>query len=152
MIGNSIGRGDIEEVYDFAHRFVRIALITGIIIGMTMGLTPGISLQLFGALSADVRYLAVRLLQVMGVAFILRSVNSILIVGILRGGGDTRYSMVLEMCCVWLVGVPLAFIGAIFLKLPIYWLVALVSMEELVKIIFATRRLRSRKWVHQLAD
>lgn len=152
MIGNGIGRGDIEDVYEYAHRFVRIALITGVVIGSIMGLTPEISLKLFGSLSGEVHYLAVILLQVMGVVFVLKSINSVIIVGILRGGGDTRFSMLLEMCCVWLVGVPLAFIGAAFLNLPIYWVVALVSVEEVVKIIFGTRRLRSRKWVHQIAD
>ncbi|WP_018659943.1 MATE family efflux transporter [Allofustis seminis] len=151
MIGNSIGRGDIEQVYDYAHRFIKISLITGLVIGVTMGVTPEISLKLFGTLSESVHQLSVNLLRVMGAAFIMRAMNSILIVGILRGGGDTRYSMILEMGCVWLVGVPLAFIGAIFLHLPIYWLVGLVSAEELVKLIFSFRRIRTRKWVHEIA-
>lgn len=150
MIGNNIGRGDIERSYDLAHRFLRIALTTGLMIGLVMALTPGVTLKLFSSLSPSVYVLATHLLQVMGLVFIVKSMNSVLVVGILRGGGDTRYSMILEMSCVWLVGVPLAFIGAIWFKLPIYFLVALVSAEEVVKFIMAMRRVHSRQWVHQI--
>ena len=78
--------------------------------------------------------------------------NILLVVGILRSGGDTRYSMFLEMGSVWLVGVPLAFLGALYFKLPIYMVVALVSLEEIVKATVGIPRVVSKKWVKNVID
>jgi len=78
--------------------------------------------------------------------------NTILIIGILRSGGDTKYSLILEMSSVWLYGVPLAFIGAHVLHLPIHWVVALVTSEEVVKAIFGVPRVLSKKWVRNVVE
>ena len=65
-----------------------------------------------------------------------RMLSSLFIVGILRSGGDTKYSLMLEMSGVWGVGVPIAFLGALVFKFPIELIVSLVYLEELVKISF----------------
>ena len=75
----------------------------------------------------------------------------VLFVGILRSGGDTRYSLIAETSCVWLIGVSMAFIGAAFLALPIYIVVAMTSLEEVAKILVVYPRYRSEKWVKSLA-
>lgn len=85
--------------------------------------------------------------MVMGLFYFIRTFNSTLIVGVLRGGGDTAFSMYLEMGTVWLVGVPLAFLGALLLKLPVYFVFLLVSVEEVVKAAIGIPRVRSRKWI-----
>ncbi|MEG1416152.1 MAG: MATE family efflux transporter, partial [Clostridium sp.] len=74
-------------------------------------------------------------------------VNTILIVGIFRGGGDTKYPLAIESFTIWCIGVPLAFLGALYFKLPVYLVVLLVGIEEAVKTIFTIKRLRSDKWV-----
>ncbi len=52
---------------------------------------------------------------------------------------------------VWLVGVPLVFLGGLVLHLPIYYVYALVQVEEVVKLIIGIPRLASRKWINNLA-
>ena len=75
-----------------------------------------------------------------------------LIVGILRGGGDTKFSLIVDIGSVWLVGVPMAFLGALYWRLPVYLVVALVATEELVKAGFGIPRVISKKWVNNLID
>ena len=76
--------------------------------------------------------------------------RSIIIIGTLRSGGDTMFSMLLEVFCVWLIGVPLALIGAFVLELPVYLVVALVNIEEIFKLILGLPRIMSNKWAKRL--
>ena len=150
ILGQTIGEGSLDRVKIYARRYLKLALGTGLLIGSFLIFTPHITLVIFGDLSSVVYGLAVKILKVLGVAFIVKTINSIIIIGILRGGGDTLFAMILESFCVWGVGVPLAFIGAIFLDLPIYWVVALASTEEIFKILVGLKRIASEKWIHIL--
>lgn len=150
MIGNQIGQENYDNVHSYAREFVRLALISGIFIGATMALTPQISLMMFGDLTPKVYSNTVMLLRVMGPIFVVKSLNSIIVVGVLRGGGDTKFSMFMEMIAVWAIGVPLAFLGAAVLELPIYFIVGMAGMEEVFKAIIGAIRVYSNKWIHQL--
>ena len=55
--------------------------------------------------------------------------------------------MTLQGCTIWFYSVPLAFIGAMFLRLPIEIVFILVSSEEIIKAIFQSRRLKTGKWL-----
>jgi Na+-driven multidrug efflux pump len=82
----------------------------------------------------------------------LRVSNMILFIGVLRAGGDTRYALVLDGFIIWIVGVPLAFVGGFVFHLPVYWVYLLVMSEELTKWILGMARYFSRKWIHNLAE
>jgi Na+-driven multidrug efflux pump len=77
--------------------------------------------------------------------------NYINVVGILRSGGDTTFCLLLDIGGVWLVGVPLVFLGGLVFHLPIYYVYALVQVEEIVKLIIGIPRLASKKWINNLA-
>lgn len=150
MIGNKIGADEKEEAYNYAIMFLSMATLSGLFLGMTMAITPDLTLSLFRNLDPGLYEVARKMLVIMGLIFVIRTFNATVIVGVLRGGGDTTYSMYLEMGAVWLVGVPLAFIGALLFKLPVYWVMALISLEEVVKAIIALPRVLSKKWIKDL--
>jgi Na+-driven multidrug efflux pump len=58
--------------------------------------------------------------------------------------------MFLDAGSVWLVGVPLAVIAGLVLRLPVYVVYAVIMSEELVKYGIAMWRLLSRRWIHNL--
>ena len=151
MIGNKIGRGeDEEEIYDYALKFLSVSIVTGVFLGGIIALTPDLTLKLFSNLDPEVYRNAKNLLVIMGLLFFVRSYTSTAIVGVLRGGGDTKYSMALEVGSVWIIGVPLAFIGALVLKLPVYLVFLLVSIEEVVKFLVSIPRIVSKKWIKRV--
>ena len=78
--------------------------------------------------------------------------NGILISGIFRAGGDTRFAAIAEITIMWLTSVPLAFIGAMWLKLPIAWVVLLTQFEALIKIAVLMKRFRSGKWLNYMIE
>ncbi len=76
----------------------------------------------------------------------------ILYIGVIRSGGDTRFGFLMDGVVIWVVGVPLAFLGAFVFHLPVYWVYLLVMSEELVKWILGMYRFFTRKWIHNLAQ
>lgn len=150
LVGNIIGEGDKKKAYDYAINFTIISAILGLILGLIMALTPDLTLKIFSNLNPDLYATTKSLLIIMGLTFFIRTTNSTVIVGVLRGGGDTRYSMFLEMGSVWGIGVPLAFIGALVLKWPVQYVLLLVTVEELIKFLIGLPRVLSKKWIKEL--
>ncbi len=150
MVGNKIGGGQEEEAYEYAKKFVIISTILGLILGIIMAITPKFTLMFFKGLEPGLYDVSYKLLVVMGLTFVIRVFNSTAIVGVLRGGGDTTFGMIIDIGSVWIVGVPLAFIGAMVFEMPVYYLLLLITLEELVKVVVAIPRMLSKKWIKNI--
>lgn len=149
MLGNEIGSDNKEKAIAYAKRFLRIGALVGLLLGFLLILISPVVLIMFSNTYA-VQQSARKILLIMGLFLWARFMNNILVVGILRSGGDTTFSMILETCSVWLVGVPLAFAGALWWNLSVYWVYTLISLEELIKIYFGMFRVKSNKWVRDV--
>ena len=101
---------------------------------------------MFFDVSETVKEYAYYLFIVTAVGIIIKTYNYTTIIGILRSGGDTRFCLLIDAAGVWLIGIPLAFIGSKFLNLPIYITVALVYAEEVMKLFTTTARVLKNKW------
>jgi len=80
----------------------------------------------------------------------IKVLGIVIIVGILRGGGDASHALKVEGLTMWLVGVPLAFLGSFIFKLPVELVVLLVGLEEVAKVVFSIKRLRTSAWIRQV--
>ena len=92
------------------------------------------------AVSAEVGALAERLLVIMAVVLVFASVSAVSIVGVLRGAGDTKFTMKLEFTALWLIAIPLGSIFGFALKSPILTVCAILKTDEPVKAIAAVIR------------
>lgn len=151
MIGIKIGekKNDLAKVY--ARRFIIIGLLTGIFAGiLEVSLAP-VFTRLFN-ISAQVKTMALYCLYVNALLLPIKGVNMTVIVGILRAGGDTKFSMFAEMFGVWCIGVPLAFMGSMVFHVSIWNVYLLVGMEEVTKAIIGVSRVHAGKWIHDLEE
>ncbi|MCK9190126.1 MAG: MATE family efflux transporter [Sphaerochaetaceae bacterium] len=149
LIGNKIGEGDEKEARLYSKLSSYLAIIVGVIVGILIAFFSPKFLTLFN-LSESVILISIQCMFVIAFLCPIKSFNNNSIVGILRSGGDTKYSMYLEMGSVWLVGVPLAFIGAMYLNLGLPQLYFLVGCEEITKFLFGVHRVKSGKWYNNL--
>lgn len=146
MIGNKIGSGKEEEAKLFGKRFSILAVLTGMFLGGILALSASGVVSLFNV-SSQVQGNAIKILYVISLSMFLKNFNTVFAIGILQGGGDSGFSFRIQMFTMWCIGVPLAFLGAAVLKIPIYAVVALVCVEEIVKAFIGIRRLVTFKWV-----
>jgi len=150
LIGNRIGAGEEEKAFLYARRTLSISMTGAILMGFMILFLSGFILQ-FYKISDAAHFNAQNVLRVMSFALWIKVTNLTLIVGILRAGGDTRFGMFLDAGSVWLVGVPLALLGAFVLHLPVHLVYLMVISEEFVKLLIAMWRFLSKRWVNNLS-
>lgn len=151
MVGNRIGSGDEDTAFKYAGRSLILGAVTGLVLGGIALLGADGILELY-KVSPIVLKNAQLVLIIFGMFLWLRSMNSINVVGVLRSGGDTRFSLFIDGVIIWIVGVPAALIGAFVFHLPVYWVYLLVLSEEITKWFIGLPRFFSRKWIHNLAQ
>ena len=144
MLGNELGSDNTYIAIDYAKKFSKIVFIIGSILGLLLIFTIPVLLKIF-SVSDTLRPDIIKIFFIMGVFMGLRAFNTLIIIGVLRSGGDTKYSLFLELGCMWLVSLPLTFIFAVK-GAPIYLLVLLTYSEEIVKFVFGVPRALSKKW------
>ncbi len=147
MVGNKIGADEENEAVEYANSFMILSAALGLALGILLFFSTDIILVFFRNLTPGLYDASKKLLIVTAALFFIKSFNGTLIVGVLRGGGDTKFSMILEMGSVWLLGVPLAFLGALLFKFPVYYVYLMVNIEEIVKAFIGIFRVKSKKWV-----
>ena len=149
IVGNRIGAREVDEAFLYGGRSLGLAALVGALIGIAVILVSPFILSLY-KVGPEVIYLAQRTLIYLGCFIWLRGMNSINIVGNLRAGGDTTYSLILDGFIIWIVGVPLTAMAAFVLNLPLYYVYLFVLSEEFLKCVLGLRRYFSRRWIHDL--
>jgi putative MATE family efflux protein len=151
LVGNLIGQREFEKAYRYAGRSLGLQIIGASLMGLLVYLFAGNLFQLF-RVSPEVILDAHNILIVLALGMSVRSANHVIIIGILRSGGDTRFSLVLDGFVIWLVGVPITAVGAFLFHLPVHLVYALTLSEEITKFSVGLGRYFSRKWINDLTN
>ena len=149
LIGNKIGAGKEEDAKEDATKISLFSTLLGVIIGVLFFLLAPFIAMLFKITPETYRNV-ILVLRVMAVVLPLRFFGITQIIGVLRGGGDVMYAIITELVAVWLIGVPLSFVGAIYFKSSITIVYIFVCLEEVFKVVATYPRLRSGKWIKNL--
>ena len=150
-VGNRIGAGKEDEAHLYAGRSLGLGILGGLLTGLLLQSLKFPILSLYNV-SPEVIRNAGNLINIVSLFLWLRINNMTIVVGILRAGGDTKFSMFLDGIIIWIVGVPLAAIGAFTLHLPVHFVYLCAMSEEVAKWVLGMYRWRSRKWINNLAQ
>ena len=147
VIGNAVGRGEDKQIIlNKAKTIVLISGIMGILSAITLIIIRGPVIN-FYEVSETTKALAYDLIVSYAIIVVLQSMSVQYVVGIFRGGGDTKTAMVVDVLFLWLIAIPLgALSGLVFGWAPPLVYIMLRS-DELFKNIFSLIRLNSGKWI-----
>jgi putative MATE family efflux protein len=151
MVGNRIGAGKREEAYEIVRRVTSLSMLAAWTVGVVVLLSRTIVVERFNLSPAGAHNVHM-LMTVMACVLWIRMFNFSIFIGALRAGGDTRFALLMEICSIWLIGVPAAYIGGFVLALPVYWVYLMVALEEIAKAFVSAWRFKSRKWIHDLVN
>ncbi len=149
LIGKVIGEGkkDLAKVY--GGRFIKLAVGTGFFGSIVILCARPVILSVL-VLSDDARKLLSIMIIIMSYYVIAQSYNTTLIVGIFRGGGDTRFGFFLDFIFMWGVSIVIGFIAAFILKLPAATVAFILYCDEVIKIPASTWRYKTYKWLNDV--
>ena len=80
----------------------------------------------------------------------LHGFSSTMVVGVLRGGGDVRASLLIDNFPLWCVELPLMCLLGLVLKVPNEVFCLCIAIEHLAKTPVGLWRIHSGKWVHDI--
>jgi putative MATE family efflux protein len=149
LVGNRIGAGKENEAYVYAGRSLGIGIVGGLLLGLVLQIVKAPILSYY-KVSPEVIENAGYIINVVTFFLWVRVNNMTTVVGILRAGGDTRFSLFLDGIIIWIVGVPMAYLAAFVWHLPVYLVYLCAMSEEATKWILGIHRYLSRKWINNL--
>jgi len=151
LVGNRIGAKREDEAFEIVRRVMLLGVTFAIAIGVVIFFLRDVVVGLYD-LSPNGAHNVRMLMLVMASFLWIRMFNFTVFIGALRAGGDTRFALIMEICSIWLIGVPAAYTGAFIFHLPVYWVYLMVIMEEIAKAFVSWWRFKSRRWIHDLVN
>lgn len=151
VIGQALGAGKIDETKKYAKKLLFLILyvaLAGCIV--IVALRPAI----LGFYSDKLSELAIYYLGIMifmtTYRMIGEGVNTTLICGCFRGGGDTTYGLIMDFIMMWLVIIPIMAFAAYVLKLAPIWVYFIMTLDEAIKMPIFFIHFFKYKWLRNI--
>lgn len=149
LTGKTIGEGDMERSRKVANTLLVMSVGVGFISCSLLLLLRAPFLSLYN-ITPDAYLSAWRMIGVVAIMQFPTGYEVTCIVGVLRGGGDTRTAFLIDCGCQWLVGIPLALLAGFGLHWPAYMVYLGMRMETVSKTVCCAIRIHSGKWVRSV--
>lgn len=149
ILGNALGANELEKAEEYAKKFIALQISLSVIGAVLTILIKDPVISLFAQSDEVAGYIS-QILIIFALVLPFRMINTIMIISIFRSGGDTKAALFLDVTSVWLIGIPMAVLGGLVLKLPVYLVFAMTQMEQIYKTILSIRRYRQKKWLRNI--
>ena len=149
LLGNVMGSGETEVAREYASKLIKATVAAGLAGGLViLGITPVI--LHFATLTDTAMYYLKYMLLINSVYIMGTAVNSTIITGFFRAGGDSKFGMICDTIDMWCYAVPLGFLAAFVFKLPVLVVYAFLCTDEFVKWPWVIKRYKSGKWIKNI--
>lgn len=149
FIGKAIGQGDMKVVKQYAKTFQVLFIIMGICCGLLLFVLTEPVLSLY-SFSDESRQLARTFMHILCVVMVGMCYQMPVNSGIIKGGGATKYAMILDMVSIWFIVIPLSFFMAFYMHASPIVVVWCLNIDQLFKVIPAFIKVNYGHWVHKL--
>ena len=149
IIGKTIGKGEMEKLKGYVNTlqlmFVGIGLVTSALLFVLR--FPILSLY---DLEPATKTMADQFILVLCVTCIGTSYQMPVNIGIIRGGGDSKFVFINDLISIWGIVLPVSFLAAFVWELEPYIIVFLLNADQIFKCGAAFIRGNSYKWIKKL--
>lgn len=149
LLGKQIGEGKMTLAKSNASRLVKSTVLAGLIGGIIMILLRPI-LPMIADLNETAASYRNTLLFINSYSLLGATVNTVLICGIFRAGGDAKFGFITDSISMWAVSVPLGIISAFVLKLPPLWVYFILFLDEFEKMPVVIIHYLRGKWLKNI--
>jgi putative MATE family efflux protein len=149
ILGNELGADELEKAEEHAKNYMILQFFLSIGGAVITIIFRNAIISLFPVSETVETYIRF-CLTVFALYMPVRLLNTLIIVAILRSGGDTRAALFLDVTGVWLIGIPMAVLGGMVFHFPVYIVYAMITIEEVYKVILGFLRYRKKKWLKNI--
>ena len=149
MIGRTVGTGDIGKVREYSRTLQAMFLCIGAVLALMMLSLRRPLLRVY-RVSDETRALADAYMVIQSVVLFTMSYQMPVNTGIIRGGGDTRFVLWLDLISIWGVVMPLSLLGAFVWHWPPVAVIICLNADQCFKCVPAFLRVRGDRWIKRL--
>lgn len=151
MIGNAVGKGDMDRIKSDGRTLSVIDVVIGLVLAVALFLLRKPLLSIYD-LTPTAMVMADHLMMIMSLVMIGMSYQMPVSFGIIQGGGDTKFTMKMNMICTWLIVMPLSFLSAFTLKWPVEAVVLVIQSDQIFKGLPTFIKFKSYTWMKKLTN
>lgn len=149
IIGKAVGEGNMKSIKEYVRTLQVLFVAIGICLCSILffARTPFLSLYNLSPKTAE---LADIFMIIESTVLLFMSYQMCMNIGIIRGGGDTKYILILDIVGIWCITVPLSLLAAFVFKLSPIIVVILLNSDQYLKCIPAAIYGNSYRWIKKL--
>lgn len=148
-LGKTIGERKFELAKAYGKRFMGLSILTGAIGGGLILAAAPIATR-FLVLSEQAQGYLSFMFFVMSYFTLAQALNTTLVVGVFRSGGDTRFGLIMDVSTMWgcsiLIGALAAFV--FHAGVPVVYMI--LMSDEVIKVPITIKRFLSYKWINDV--
>ena len=145
-LGKTIGERKFELAKTYGKKFTVLSLITGAVGGGLILAAAPIANALM-TLSAEAQGYLTFMFFVMSYFTLCQALNTTLVVGVFRSGGDTRFGLVMDVSTMWGCSILLGALAAFVFDAPVPVVYMILMSDEVIKVPITLKRFFSYKWI-----
>ena len=151
IVSQTLGENRMEDTKVYASRMLRLTFVVSLLgCGVILAIRP-LMLRFYSDKLTPTALSYLGILMIMTTwRLVGEAVNTCLICGCFRGGGDSKFGMILDIIFMWGVAVPLMAVAAYVLKLPPIWVYFVMTLDELEKMPFIFIHYFKHKWMKNI--
>ena len=149
VVGKYMGAGDMAVAERNASRLARVTIFSGVL-GAVLLICLYPVLPYIADLNETAAHYRNILLFINAYSLIGASINTVLICGIFRAGGDSKFGFVADTINMWCVSVPLGLLAAFVFKLPPLWVYFILFLDEFEKMPFVIHHYFKKGWLRNI--
>ena len=146
VTGHTLGRGDKKKAQEQAWTFLLLGIIIGAFAGVIIMVISETVIGCYN-IQEETKAIARQLMAAISIIVVFQSTNSIMMKGVLRGGGDTKFLMVADILFLWVVSVPLGALAGLYWRMSAFWIYFFLKIDQVLKSFWCVFRLKSEKWM-----
>lgn len=151
LLGNILGKNCLEDAKIAAKRLLNLSFLSGIIGGVIVLISMPFVMKYASASLSETAMFYLKWMLIINIYYITgTAVNTMLIAGVFRAGGDTKFGLICDTIDMWCYAVPLGLLAAFVFKLPVLVVYFLLCTDEFVKWPWVFKQYRSGKWIKNI--
>ena len=149
VLGKTMGSGDMELAERNAKRLVRSTILAGVA-GSILLLCCFPIMPLLAELTPAAAHYRDLLMFINAFSITGAAINTVLICGIFRAGGDAKFGFIMDCISMWVVSVPLGLLAAFVFKLPPIWVYFILYLDEFEKMPIVVIHYLKKGWLKNI--
>lgn len=149
LISQPLGANKLEEGRRHGYQLMGFSFILSFIFATLMFIASFYIPYLYQNISMDALKIAENMLRIQSFMFAIYVLNTQNYF-VLRAGGDTKSTLIMDSAFMWLINIPLVAVLAYFTPIGIYALYIAGQSTDLIKLAFGYWLVRKEKWVRNL--